>query len=352
MTLDARILVVDDVEDNRFTLLRRLRREGYNRLLEAADGEAALDSMLRNGCDLVLLDIMMPGIDGVGVLERMKRDPELEHIPVIMISAVSELESVVRCVELGAEDYLQKPFNPTLLRARISASLERKLLRDRERAHLQEIDRERRRVDELLRAILPASAVEELRTTSRIGARRFDNVTVLMGDVVGFTSFCEAHSAEEVVARLDRLAQELEDITAAFGLEKIKMIGDAFIATGNLLQPNDAAEAAAVDAALAIAESARAGTDGWAIRIGIHVGPVVAGIVGRTKFTYDLWGDTVNVAARLSCLGSETAIFLSELAYSRVADRYDAEPLGRVGLRGRSDISVYRIACRDRRRPR
>ncbi len=155
---------------------------------------------------------MMPEMNGYQVLERLKADDLLRHVPVIMISAISELDSVVRCIELGAEDYLPKPFNSVLLRARIGASLERKRLHDREATHLAEIERQRGRADQLLHAILPAPAVRELQTAERIAPRRFEDVAVVFGDLVGFTSYCERHPAEEVVANLDRLAIDLERI--------------------------------------------------------------------------------------------------------------------------------------------
>jgi sigma-B regulation protein RsbU (phosphoserine phosphatase) len=127
---ESALLIVDDNEDNRYTLTRRLQREGYQNLASAADGQQALDLLQSRPFDLMLLDVMMPGLNGYQVLERMRADSRLRHIPVIMISALDEIESVIRCIELGAEDYLSKPFNPTLLRARVGASLEKKRLRD------------------------------------------------------------------------------------------------------------------------------------------------------------------------------------------------------------------------------
>jgi sigma-B regulation protein RsbU (phosphoserine phosphatase) len=123
-------LIVDDNEDNRYTLTRRLQREGYQHLTTAVDGQQALELLQTRSFDLVLLDVMMPDLNGYQVLERMRADDRLRHIPVIMISALDETDSVIRCIELGAEDYLSKPFNPTLLRARVGASLEKKRLRD------------------------------------------------------------------------------------------------------------------------------------------------------------------------------------------------------------------------------
>ena len=286
---------------------------------------------------------MMPGLDGYETLRRIKADPGLRHVPVIMISAFSELESVVRCIELGAEDHLPKPFEPVLLRARVGACLEKKRLHDREREHLAEIDRQRGRAEALLRAILPAAAVEELIRSGGVAPRRHEEVVVMFADVVGFTAFCEAHAPEEVVESLHRLALGFEELTARHGLEKIKTVGDALMATANLLVPNGEPVMACLRCAAATAAAARALPSRWEMRIGIHVGPVIAGVLGREKFGYDLWGDTVNVAARLAAFGAEPGIHLSAAAWRRVADRARAVPLGPVPIKGKGEMEVWRL---------
>jgi sigma-B regulation protein RsbU (phosphoserine phosphatase) len=151
------VLVVDDNEDNRYTLVRRLKREGYEDLTVAESGERALDLLAQRTIDLVLLDVMMPGLNGYQVLERMRNDRRTRDIPVIMISALDEIESVVRCIELGAEDYLSKPFNATLLRARIGASLEKKHLRDELMRHTLRMERELATAREIQLSMVPTS---------------------------------------------------------------------------------------------------------------------------------------------------------------------------------------------------
>ena len=149
------LLVVDDNEDNRYTLTRRLQREGYANLTTAADGQQALELLNARPFDLVLLDVMMPGLNGYEVLERMRADGRLRHIPVIMISALDEIDSVIRCIELGAEDYLPKPFNPTLLRARVGASLEKKRLRDEIVRNARRMGRELDKAREIQLSMVP-----------------------------------------------------------------------------------------------------------------------------------------------------------------------------------------------------
>jgi sigma-B regulation protein RsbU (phosphoserine phosphatase) len=151
----ASLLIVDDNEDNRYTLTRRLQREGYVNLTSAEDGQQALDLLVARPFDLVLLDVMMPGLNGYQVLERVRADKRLRHIPVIMISALDEIDSVIRCIELGAEDYLSKPFNPTLLRARVGASLEKKRLRDDIVSYAQRMERELDKAREIQLSMVP-----------------------------------------------------------------------------------------------------------------------------------------------------------------------------------------------------
>ena len=338
----AHILIVDDNEDNRYTLIERLKREGYANLTASCDGVEALARLAAEPFDLVLLDVMMPELDGIGVLARLKADERLRHIPVVMISAVSDFDRIARCIELGADDYLPKPFNKVILRARIGSSLERKRLRDAEHAHLAEIEAQRRRLDACLHAIFPAPAVAELQATGRIAPRRFENVTVLLADIVGFTAYCDRRPPEEVVAVFDHFARSCEDLFEAYGLEKINAIGDSVLATANLLRSHADPVPAAIRCGLAILDAAAGLTDPWAVRVGIHVGPVVAGMVGREKFGFDIWGDTVNLAGRLSKLGDEPAVFLSEAARSRAGAGLAATPLGSLPLKGKGEMPVFR----------
>jgi adenylate cyclase len=336
------ILIVDDEPFNLDLLEQELELLGYA-TVAAADGGQALERLATEPIDLVLLDIMMPKLDGYRTLQRIKADPELHHIPVIMVSALSELESVVRCIELGAEDHLPKPFEPVLLRARVGACLEKKRLHDREREHLAEIDRQRRRAESLLHAILPAAAVEELIGSGRVAPRRHEEVAVMFADVVGFTGFCEAHPPEEVVTSLHRLALSFEDLAARHGLEKIKTVGDALMATAGLLVPSEDPVMASLRCAVATVAAAHALPARWEMRIGIHIGPVVAGVLGREKFSYDLWGDTVNIAARLAAFGTDPGIHLSTTAWRRIANRARAIPLGPVPIKGKGEMEVWRL---------
>jgi class 3 adenylate cyclase len=342
MSQSARVLVVDDEADHREILRFRLGRMGISRIAEAGDGAAARDLLEAEPFDLVLLDLTMPGMGGVALLEWLKADPQRRDIPVIVVSALSELESTVRCLELGAEDRLPKPFDPAILKARVTASLERKRLRDAERAHLAQIEQERRRADELLHAIMPAEAVAELKATGRVRPRRFDDVTVLLADVVDFTAFCDSRPPEEVVRNIEDLVERFEAMAERFGLEPIKSVGDAVLATANLLRPHADGPLAALRCAFAMQEAAAALPAPWRIRAGIHQGPLVAGVVGRRRLSFDLWGDTLNVAARLAAFGQGPGIYVTEQVWQRLARRARGERLGPVPIKGKGEILLWR----------
>ncbi|MEY2408573.1 MAG: adenylate cyclase [Verrucomicrobiota bacterium] len=338
----GRLLVADDDEGNRTMLLRRLIRLGHSVEL-AVNGRDALEKLRRERFDLLLLDIQMPELNGYQVLEQIKADPALRELPVIVLSASSGTERVAHCVELGAEDYLPKPFDPVLLQARIGACLEKKRLRDREVSHLRQIEQEKKRADDLLHIILPQSIAEELKATSVVKPRRFENVGVLFCDISGFTAYCDQHPPEEVHRHLQALIETFERLVAEYGLEKIKTIGDSFMATAGLLAPMEDPPLACIHCGLAMLDAARAQPPYWEIRVGVEVGPVIAGVVGLKKFQFDVWGDTVNVAARLEQAAPPGALCVTRDTWSRVRTRCRGESMGRVALKGKGDVELFRI---------
>ncbi len=343
------ILVVEDDEANRSLLIDELEFIGC-RGIAVSSGEEALVELARSDVDVVLLDVLMPGMDGFEVLRRLRADPSRRMLPVVMISALSDLVNVVRCIELGADDYLPKPFDPVLLKARISSCMQKKRWHDQEAMYmarmqrqLAEIERERARTDELLDVVLPTAALRELKMTGSVSPRRYEDVAVLFADIVDFTRYTETHPAEEVVANLDRLIVACEWAIAQEGLEKIKTIGDGVVATGNLSQRHWDPVMAAIRAGRAVIEAAADNPAGWRMRVGISFGSVVGGVVGRSKFSFDAWGDTVNVAARLSGLGTDSGIFLSPDAWNQVADRAGAARLDDIVLKGKGKTDVFRV---------
>lgn len=337
------ILVVDDNETNRDLLSRRLSRLGHESIM-AANGRQALDAVQQHSFDLMLLDIMMPEMNGYELLERLKTDPQQQHIPIIMVSALDDIESVVRCIELGAEDYLFKPFNPTLLRARITASLEKKRLRDQERAMLERLKAEQEKSEALLLNILPQPIAERLKQGEQAIAENFADVTVLFADIVNFTELAAQLSPAELVTLLNQIFSTFDELADRHGLEKIKTIGDAYLVVGGLPTPRpdhiEAVAAMALDMLKAIAQFT-ADHQSLTMRIGINTGPVGAGVIGTKKFSYDLWGDTVNTASRMESHALPGTIQVTAAVYHRLKDKYPFEERGAIEVKGKGKMMTY-----------
>ncbi len=340
--LEGRVLVVDDDPVNRDVLSRRVRSQGAE-VVVAASGREALENLRGGPFDAVLLDVMMPDMNGYQVLREMKADTSLRDIPVVMISALNEVESTVRCIQLGAEDYLTKPFEPTLLRARLGACIEKKRLRDREIVHLRTIDQERRRADELLSAVFPPEIARELKATRAVRPRRYDDVAVLFSDTVGFTRFSDTRQPEEIIDLLQRLVERQEELAERHGLEKIKTIGDAFMAAAGLLRAMSDPVLACVQCGLDMIQAAHELDPPWELRIGVHVGPLVGGILGRRQYLFDLVGDTVNTASRIESAGVPGAVCLSGPAWQRIDHLSVGRSLGRVEVKGKGEIEIVRF---------
>jgi len=345
----SQILVIDDNESNRDLLSRRLTREGHTVSL-AEDGEKGLASLTTAAFDLILLDLMMPGISGFEVLRRLKDSARWRHIPVIMISALDEIDSIVRCIEMGAEDYLPKPFNPVLLRARINATLEKKQLRDREQAMLRDLQAEKEKSEKLLLNILPRPVVARLKAGEDLIADRFEDVTVLFADLVGFTSLSTRLSARQLVELLNSVVSAFDALSLSLGLEKIKTIGDAYMVAGGLPEPRPDHAKACAELALEMMTAAREFTPPFGeklqLRIGLHTGSVVAGIIGTHKFVYDAWGDTVNTASRMESQGAANEIHVSAATYRSLRDDYVFSPRGAMDIRGKGSMETYFLRAR------
>jgi adenylate cyclase len=345
----SRILVVDDMAANRELLSRRLTRNGH--FVDMADGgRSALDFLATAAFDLVLLDLMMPDMNGFEVLLRLKADPVVRHIPVIMISALDEIDSIVRCIEAGAEDYLPKPFDPVLLHARIDAVLERKRLRDQEQAFLDLLRAEKSKSDALLLNILPATIVERMRQGEVVIADRFPEATILFSDLVGFTSLAARSSPGRIIEILNHLFSAFDALAKELGLEKIKTIGDSYMVAGGLPEEQPDHALAVADMALGMIQAVSKIGAGFGetlkVRIGIHSGDVVAGIIGQHRFIYDVWGDTVNTASRLESSGLPDLIQISEATYQRVKSTFRCELRGPVEIKGKGTMVTYFLGAR------
>ena len=345
----GRILVVDDTRLNRSVLVRALEEQGYQ-ALEAADGRAALELLASadgGTVDVVLLDLEMPELDGYEVLRRMKADEALRHIPVIVISAVDELDSVVRCIEMGAADYLPKPFDASILRARLSASLASKRLHDleldyaaRQATLLETIERQR---TELARFLSPqvAALVSSPEGQDLLdGHRRL--ITAVFSDLRGFTAFSETAEPEELFGVLREYQAAMGELILANGGTLEHFAGDGMLVFFNDPVPVADHEARAVRLAVAMRERFEALRGPWRKRgyelgfgVGVAVGHATLGRIGfEGRYDYGAIGMVVILASRLSAEAHDGQILLSQRAYAAVEDLVVGEPVGELSLKG------------------
>src|SRR5690349_6628989 len=336
----ARLLVTDDNKVNRLLLARSLELQGH-RVSMAENGRVALEMLGREPFDLLLLDIEMPEMTGFELLERMAADAQLRDIPVIVTSSLEGIDHVVRCIELGAEDYLHKPVNPVLLKARIGASLEKKRLRDQQKEMVQ------RFATRAVAADLDASGFA-------LGGKHV-RATVMFSDIRGFTSMVDSQPPEETIELLNTYYTLMFDAIGGQGGVVNQMVGDGLMAVFGAPLPLADSATAAVNAAREMMQMLRllnvdrraAGKPELAIGIGIATGDVVAGYTGtHDRATYTCVGNTVNLAARLEAHTKEARepILVDGETNRALGKSVATRALGAVEIRGRNEpIEVHAV---------
>jgi len=327
--MPSRILVIEDEPANIQTLSTLLKERGYN-INIATNGRQGLEVLERIRPDLILLDIMMPEMDGFETCRRIKASTAWREIPIIFLTAKTDTADIVRGFELGAVDYVAKPFNAHELLARVNTHLT-----------LDYLHRENER---LLLNVLPASIANKLKQQVGIIAERFDDASVLFADIVGFTPLSARLSPTELIESLNRVFSGFDELADHHKLEKIKTIGDGYMVAGGLIEQNADHLAAMATMALAMHENVRklnSKFGGLSLRIGLQVGSVIAGVIGIRKFIYDVWGDTVNTASRLESHGAPGRTHVSEMVFERLQGRFAFEARGTIELKGRGPMNTY-----------
>jgi class 3 adenylate cyclase/CheY-like chemotaxis protein len=350
------ILIVDDDEGNREMLARRVSRQGFG-VVTAENGRRALDLLREGGIDLLLLDVMMPEMDGYEALKLVKADDALRHIPVLMISALDEVDSVVRCIELGAEDYLPKPFNPVLLQARIGACLEKKRLRDQEVHHARELAEWNRTLEQ--RVAEQVAQVERLSRLKRFFSPQLAElmvsggaedalkthrreITVVFLDLRGFTAFAETAEPEEVMGMLREYHAAMGKLVLAHEGTLERFTGDGMMVFFNDPLPVENPAAHAVRMAVAMRDQVEGLSAEWkkrgfdlALGIGIAEGYATIGEIGfEGRWDYAAIGTVTNLAARLCAEAKGGQILAAERVLAALEDVVEAEPIGGVVLKG------------------
>ncbi len=352
-----RILVVDDERLN-INVLNELLKSKY-KVMAAINGEQALKAASsKNPPDLILLDIMMPEMDGYEVCKILKADDQTKNIPIIFVTAMGQESDETKGLELGAADYLTKPISPVILEARVQTQI--KLQRSRKVLIAQklkieeqndEILKEKGKSDELLRNILPEEIADELKEKGRADVKTFDKASILFTDFVGFTKAVSKMSSHELVAELNVCFEAFDHICEKYHVEKIKTIGDAYMAVGGLPLPTKDSVENTVLAALEMQEfivnrKEENSEQAFEMRAGIHTGKVVAGIVGVKKFQYDIWGDTVNIASRFESNGEPGSVNISQSTYQELKSNpsFTFESRGLIMAKGKGELEMYFVS--------
>ena len=336
------VLVVDDEEQNRTLLRDPLEARGYE-VEEAENGERALQKIAARPPDVILLDLMMPKMDGFEVCRRLRNDARTAHIPILMVTALSERKERLLGIQAGANDFLNKPVDIQDVILRVGNAVHAKRLHD-------QLQVEQEKSERLLLNILPRPIAERMKQGETNIADRHPDVTVLVADLVGFTSLSAHIDPEQVVQLLNEVFSAFDILVEKHGLEKIKTIGDAYMVAGGVSFPRpDHAEASA-DLALNLQEEIERLNHQYdtsiQLRIGISTGPVIAGVIGRKQFAYDVWGETVNLACRLEATGAAGKIQIAGSTYDRLKEKYQFAKSHSVDAKGHGALPAYWLGNR------
>lgn len=340
---ESRILIVDDIEENLKVLTETLTQNGF-KPLQAKSGARAVEIAAKALPDLILLDIKMPGMDGFQTIAQLKSDAQTRDIPVIFISALSDIEDKVRGFQAGAVDYVSKPFREEEVLARVTTHLKLRLA-------MRAVEAEQEKSDRLLLNILPPAVAQELKDHGASAPQFFDNVSILFTDFCDFTSRTEALPPQQLIEELNDMFTEFDKIMERWGCQRIKTIGDAYLAVCGMPEklPDHASRltAAALDIARYLDERNASSGQTWQVRAGIHSGQVVGAIVGTKKYLYDIFGDAVNTASRMEACSEPMKVNVSADTWAQIQGDFQGTERGRIEVKGKGSLPMYFVSSKN-----
>jgi adenylate cyclase len=326
------LLIIDDSAEN-LQVLNALLKDDYRLKLAKSGAKGIEIAQQHPQPDLILLDVIMPEMDGFQVCENLKADPQTSPIPVIFLTALNEVADETNGFRKGGSDFITKPFNPDIVKARISTHIE--------------LQRERKKSNELLRVLLPDAVVNDLIQHGAHKPQIKENVSILFCDFVGFTSISAQLTPEELIRELSEIFSAFDSICEENKTTRIKTIGDAYMAVSGIHAQADEHAEQLVSTALSFIEFLenrnRESTQHWRCRIGVHSGKVIAGIIGKTRFIYDVVGDDVNIAARIESAGTPMAVTISPATLSMIGNRFHTVSAGIASLKGKGEMELFRV---------
>jgi len=330
------ILVVDDSVEN-LQVLSALLRDKY-KVKVAKNGAKALEILESDvSVDLILLDIMMPDVDGYEVCKQIKANPSTNKIPVIFLTALNESSDETKGFKAGGADFITKPFNADVVMARI-------------RTHL-ELQTERRRADDLLHVLLPDNVIADLIEKGTYAPETHANTSVLFCDLVGFTTISSQLTPHQLIEELTEIFTAYDDLAVIHNVTRIKTIGDAYMAVAGIGSNSNAHATDLVSFGLAMVaylhEKNSKSPLEWKCRIGIHSGEIISGVVGKSRFQFDVMGDNVNIAARVETNGRPMSVAITdETKTLLLPEQFQFESLGAVYLKGKGERNLYLVNSR------
>ena len=338
----SKILAVDDDREI-LDLLRQAIKPLGHEIFFATDGLEAVRKAEQENPDLVLLDLELPGLDGFEVCSRLKSLPGLREVPIIFLSMRGEVESKIRALNLGAIDYVSKPFSMIELIARVQAHLATKISKDETIREVKELGMKFGQSETLISSLFPESVVPELKQHQKIKPRRYEDVAVLIADIVGFTRFCVDRDPEEVMSNIQELGYRFDRIAKAHGLEKINFVGDSFMAAAGMFSSDPDPVLSAVKCGFELGHAAETVPAGWRVRVGIDFGPVISGIAATERSLFGLFGDTVNTAARMQTLAKPGKISVSAKTWEKISPFCNGGSIGKFKIKGKGEMEIYHV---------
>ncbi len=339
----TKISIVEDENIIAKDIKRTVEKLGYEVTGIFSKGEEVLLHLNEFQPDLVLMDIMLKGeLSGI---ETAKKVYDKYKIPIVYLTALTDEETLQKAKITEPFGFLLKPFDQRELHTAIEIALyKHKMEMDLKRRTL-ELEEEKKKTDELLHHILPSGIVKELRIKGEIIPRHHENVSIMFTEFHEYSQISSNLAPDDLVNELNEIFVKFDDIMDEFGLEKLKTIGDIYMVAGGLPEKNKNHAVVVIDAALEMHEFLlrrnKISKIKWQMRTGVNSGPVVAGIVGTNKFTYDVWGDTVNIASRMETNSLPGRINISSYTYELIKDSFICEYRGKLNAKGKGEIDMY-----------
>jgi len=343
MSNPVNIVIVEDEKIIALDLSNTLRKLGYNVAGIAVTGDEVFELIEKHNPNLIMMDILLEG--GMSGIDAAEIRSQKYGLPVVYLTALTDEETLQKAKKTNPFGYVLKPYDEKTLHSSIEMALYKHQV-DRElQIRTKELEEEKKRTDELLKNILPEEIVDEIRNRGNVTPRYYDKVSILFTEFCGFDLITSKVEPNILLSELNEIFENFDSIVQKYNLEKLKTIGDSYMIAAGLpeLMSDHAVKIlqAALDMQKYVTKRNKVKDIKLEMRAGIHSGPVVAGIVGMRKFTYDIWGDAVNIASRMASGCEPRKINISGETYKLVKDKFKCIYRGKLNAKGRGEIDMY-----------